>query len=262
MKRAILAGVFAIVSAAPVLADVAIKQTLTGKGMGMAAGGSTVTYIKGMKMRSDTVTGDTTRTTVFDVDAQKMYIFDSKKKEADVWDMQAFGAEMSKSVQTGGMNASLKSNGQTKQIAGKTANGYDMEISVPSTIGGEGGMKVTVMLTGPMWVVKGAPGTSDYMRFYKAAVEKGWIFSDPRAAKGAPGQAKAMSEMYKQLAETGGVPFETEMHVKMSGEGPAAGIMAKMGGISSISTVQSIDTAPLADELFAPPTGYRLSQKK
>lgn len=71
-----------------------------------------------------------------------------------------------------------------------------------------------------------------------------------------------MSEMYKQLAETGGVPYETDMTVKMSGEGPAAGIMAKMGGISSITTVQSIDTAPLADALFAPPAGYRLSQKK
>lgn len=173
MKRAILAGVFAIVSAAPAHADVTIKQTLSGKGLGMAAGGSTITYIKGMKMRSDSVTGDTTRTTVFDVEAQKMYIFDSKKKEADVWDMQAFGAEVSRSVQTGGMKASVKANGQTKQIAGKTASSYDMEISVPSTIGGDGGMKITVMLTGPMWVVKDAPGTSDYMHFYKAAVEKG-----------------------------------------------------------------------------------------
>ena len=44
-------------------------------------------------MRTDTVTGDTTRTMIFDVDNQRLYSFDSKKKEADAWDMQAFGAE-------------------------------------------------------------------------------------------------------------------------------------------------------------------------
>lgn len=262
MKRAILSVGLALALAAPVFADVTIKQTTTGKGMGMSSGGTTITFIKGMKMRSDMVSGNITRTTVFDVENQKMYIFDSKKKEADVWDMAAFTAEMSKSVQVDEMTASVKANGKTKEIAGKTANGYDMEISVPSTVGGREGMKMTIMLTGPMWVVKGAPGTKDYMAFYKAAVEKGWIFSDPRAAKGSPGQAKAMAEMYKQLAETGGVPYETEMNIKLAGDGPMAGMMAKMGGMSATTSVQSVDTASLDAALFAPPAGYKLNQKK
>ena len=34
--------------------------------------------------------GDKTQTTIFDLDAQKMYMFESGKKEADVWDMGAF----------------------------------------------------------------------------------------------------------------------------------------------------------------------------
>ena len=42
--------------------------------------------------------GDKIQSTIFDLDAQKMYMFDSKKKEADVWDMAAFGAEMAKNV--------------------------------------------------------------------------------------------------------------------------------------------------------------------
>ena len=158
------------------------KQTMTGKGMGMSGTMAGTTYIKGMKMRSDVVTGDTTRTTIFDVEAQKMYSFDSKKKEADVWDMQAFGAEISKSVDTSQMKASLTPNGKTKTIAGKSAVGYDMESSVPAAMGGNQDMSMTVVLTGPVWIVKGAPGTSDYVGFYKAALERGWIFSDPRAA--------------------------------------------------------------------------------
>jgi hypothetical protein len=251
-----------VAAASTAWADVTIKQTSTGKGMGMSGTMPGTTYLKGSKMRTDTVTGDTTRTTIFDLESQKMYSFDSKKKEADVWDMAAFSSEMSKAVDTSAMTSSLKPNGQSKSIAGKTATGYDMEISVPTQMGGPGGPKMTVRLVGPMWVVKDAPGTAEYAAFYKAAVEKGWIFSDPRAAKGSPGQAKAMAQMQKQLAETGGVPYETEMQLKLEGEGPMAAMMAKMGGMTMTTTTQSVETGTLADDLFAPPAGYKLNARK
>jgi len=262
MTRAILSASLALTLAAPAFADVTIKQAMSGKGMGMGTNMVSTSYVKGLKMRTDTVSGDTTRTTIFDVDAQKMYIFDSKKKEADVWDMAAFGAQMDQAVQVGDIKASITPNGQTKQLLGKTATGYDMEISVPAMMGGEKGMQMTVKLTGPMWIVKGAPGTADYLGFYKAAAEKGFIFSDPRAAKGSPGQAKAMSEMYRQMADTGGVPYETEMSIKMAGDGPMAAMMAKMGGMSTTSTVESISTDTLSAELFQPPAGYKINAKK
>jgi hypothetical protein len=217
-------------------------------------------------MRTDVVMGDRTMSTIFDLDAQKMYSFDSKKKEADVWDMATLSQEISASVDTSNMKVSLKPNGQTKQIAGKTATGYDIEVSVPAGMGNSKDMSMVVTLSGPTWIVKGAPGTEDYIRFYKAAVEKGWIFSDPRAAKGSPGQAKAMAEMYKQLAEAGGVPYETDIHIKMSMSGgagnPMAGLLAKMGNMEASTTIQSAETGPVSDDLFAPPTGYKLNTRK
>jgi hypothetical protein len=199
---------------------------------------------------------------IFDVESQKMISFDSKKKEADVYDMQKLSAEISKNVDTTGMKASIKPNGQTKQVSGRNAAGYDAEITVPATMGGPEGMKMTVMLTGPMWIVKGAPGAAEYLNFYKTAVEKGWFFTDPRAAKGQPGQAKAMAEMYRQLAATGGIPFEQEMQMKMSGEGPMASMFSKMGNVTMTTTVTSIEAAPLAADLFAPPAGYKLKEQK
>ena len=120
------------------------------------------TYIKGNKMRTDTVIGDRTLSMIFDVDAQRLYSFDSKKKEVDAWDMQAFGKNLESSVDTSGMKQSFKPNGQTKQIAGKAATGYDMEMSLPATFGGKDGMKMTVVLSGPVWIVKGAPGTAEH----------------------------------------------------------------------------------------------------
>ena len=261
MNRSIAIALALLALSAPSFADVTVKSTGGGKGMGVNTAMTTTTYIKGNKMRTDSVVGDTTRSMIFDVDNQRLYSFDSKKREVSSWNMQEFSAQMTKSVDTSGMKASVKPNGQTKVIAGKTASGYDIAIEVPATLG-QNGMKMTVMMNGPMWVVKGAPGTAEYLAFYKGALEKGFIFSDPRGAKGSPGQAKATAEMYKQLLASGGIPYETEFTMKMGGDGPMAAAMAKMGGMSMISTVESVATGALAADLFAPPAGYKLTEQK
>ena len=121
MKRIFVGAVLVLGLTLPANADVTLKQTTGGKGLGISGTASATTYIKGNRMRSDVVMGDKTQTTIFDVVAQKMYVFDSKKKEADVWDMATFGAELSKTVDMSGAKASVKPNGQTKQIAGRTA---------------------------------------------------------------------------------------------------------------------------------------------
>jgi hypothetical protein len=262
MKLIFIGTVLALGLALPAHADVTLKQTTGGKGMGISGTTNGVTYIKGNKMRTDVVIGDKTQTMLFDVDAQKLYMFDSKKKEADVWDMASFAGELSKAVDVSTAKASVKANGQTKQIAGQSAAGYDMEVSMQSALGGSKDMMMTVTLSGPMWIVKNAPGSADYSRFYKAGVEKGWIFSDPRGAKAQPGQAKAMAEMYRQMAEIGGIAYESDMQIKMSGSGPMAAILSKIGNVTMTTKVDSVDVAPLADDLFAPPAGYKLNPKK
>lgn len=262
MKRAVFVMLLVGGLVSPAAADITLKQTTNGKGMGMSGKIAGTTYIKGLKMRTDSTIGETTRSMLFDLEAQKLYVFDSKKKEAEVWDMAAFAGEMSKTVETSEIKASVKPNGQTKSLLGKNAVGYDMEISMPAALGGNKDMKMTVTLQGPMWVVKDAPGTAEYIAFYKAAAEKGWIFSDPRAAKAAYGQARSLTEMYRQLAATGGVPYETTFEIKMSGDGPMAAIMSKMGGMSSTTTVDSIAADAVADDVFAVPAGYKLTPRK
>jgi len=266
MKRTFIVPMLVALAVAPAYADLTLKQTVSGKGMGFSGKGTGTTYIKGHRMRSEMQTGNKVQTTIFDLDAQKMYMFDSKKKEAQVWDMAQFSSELSKSVAVEEMKVFLKPNGETKQIAGHTATGYDMEISIPAGMGGNKDMMMLVTMAGPAWIVKNAPGTKDYLNFYRAAAEKGWIFGDPRAAKASPGQAKAMAEMYRLLAETGGIAYENDMQISMSAAGgggnPLGGLMARMGKTSMQMTVQSADTAPLPDDLFAPPAGYKLKQQK
>jgi hypothetical protein len=260
MKRLLAAFGCALILSVQLYADVTIKSTGTGKGLGMSADTSSTMYVKGLKMRVDNG-ADPVKTVIFDLDDQKMYSFDSKKKEADVWDMSAIGEDMAKVVETGNIKSSVTANGQTKQIGGKTANGYDINIAVPFMMGGEKGMAMTMLMTGQTWVVKAAPGTADYAAFYKGAAQKGWIFQDPKTAKSSPGQAKAMAKMYEQFANIGGVPYETDMQMKASGEGPMA-LMAKAMNLSMTTTVQSVETGTLSADMFAPPAGYKLNAKK
>jgi hypothetical protein len=263
MIRTCVAVLLALGLTAPAFADVTIKQMTGGKGLGFSGKASATTYVKGNKMRTDTPMGDKVQTTIFDLDAQKMYMFESNKKEADVWDMAAFASQIGSTVDISNMKASLKPNGQTKQFGAHSAAGYDMEITVPATIAGNKDQPINVTLAGPVWIVRDAPGAADYSRFYKAAAEKGWIFGDPRAAKAQPGQAKAMSEMYRQFAEIGGIPYETDVQIKMSGgSGPLGGILARMGNISMTTTVQDVQAGTVAADLFAPPAGYKLNEKK
>jgi hypothetical protein len=267
--RATLAVLLSLAFAVPAVADVTIKMTTGGKGMGMSASTTGITHIKGNKMRAELQMGNRTQTTIFDLDAQKMYVFESGKKEADVWDMAEFSKQVGMNIDAGNVQASIKPNGQTKAFGTHSGDGYDMEITVPATLGNTKDMAMTVTLSGPVWIVKDAPGAAEYASFYKAAAEKGWIFGDPRAAKGQPGQAKAMAEMYRKFAEIGGIAYESDIQIKMNmggsggpGGGLMAGMLAKMGNMSAQTKVEDVQTGALADDLFAPPAGYKLTPRK
>jgi hypothetical protein len=264
MKPTIVAILLLIAWASAASADVTLTQTMSGKALGLSGEAQGTTHIKGNKMRSDVVHGGKTITTIFDLDAQTMTMFDTKKKTADVWDMAAFSAEMSNTVDTAQMKASLTPTGQTKQIAGQNAAGYALEISMPATIAGNADMSMIVNMSGPVWIVKDAPGSADYIQFYRTAAEKGWVMSDPRATKASPGPARAMTEMYRQLAEAGGIAYEIDTQISMSatGSNPLGAMLARMGNASMTTVVQGAETTPLADDLFAVPAGYKTNEKK
>jgi hypothetical protein len=260
MRPFVLALALAVAS--PAAADVTITMTTGGKGMGLSAKSAGTTYIKGNRLRTDLQVGDKIQTTIFDLDTQKMYSFESKKKEADVFDMAAFSADVAKSVDVSGMKATITPNGKTKPFGSLTGTGYDLEVVVPFAFGGNKEQMMTVTMTGPIWVVKNAPGTADYVRFYRTAAERGWIFGDPRAAKAQPGNARAQSEMYRKFAELGGVVYEMDVQMKMGGGGMLGGVMARMGNVSMQTLVESAEAGTLADDLFAPPAGYKLNTRK
>ena len=64
------------------------------------------------------------------------------------------------------------------------------------------------------------------------------------------------------MAETGGIAYESNVQVKMSGSGPMAGLLARMGNVTMNTVVDSVETGSVAADLFAPPAGYKLNPKK
>lgn len=258
MIRTLGTALFVGVMATPALADVTVTSQVAGKGGESQA----VTYIKGLKMRSDSSVLGTPTTTIIDIEAQKFISINHKKKEVTIYDMAQFRQELDKGVKAGQAEAALKPNGQKKDIAGRACIGYDMSMSLPMAMGGQGGPEMTMVMSGPVFIAKGAPGSADYARFHNAAAEKGFIMSDPRAAKANPSQTKGMTQLYKAMGDTGGIPYYMEMNVKIEG-GPMAGMMNKMmGGAAFTQTVTAVSTDAVPDDKFAPPPDYKVKDSK
>jgi hypothetical protein len=239
-------------------ADVTLTTTSRGKGMmGRWMDGEGVSRIKGGKMRVDSTAGDRAMTTIIDLDAQSMTAVDHKSKEATVTDLREVQAVMQK-ITEGDLKVKLTPTGARRQVAGQTCEEHRVEMVVPFSL--DPAMPLTVTTSGPFCVVPNAPGRADYAGFYLRAAEKGFIVAgDPRQAKAQPGQAKSMTELYRQMAKLG-VPYAMDMEFKIGGEGPMAAMMSKMAGFGFTSTVTRVSTEPIEGDAFAVPAGYRIKR--
>lgn len=259
MQRLALALLFFVSTAVPAHADVTLRQVTSGMGPGMSASG--VTYIKGLRMRTDTVMGTVTRTVVFDLEGRRVIAYDSSRQEADVFDMSTVSpaAPVTGSDRT---RASITPTGRTRVIQDRTAEGYAMAVTMAGQPGPVPDLQVTVALSGTAWVVKDAPGASEWASFYRAVAERGWVFGDPRAARSNPAQARSLIEMYRQMAETGGIAYETTMTMTMQAEGPMAREYPPPPPAQTTTRVEGVLVAPLDDGLFEVPAGYRVSVRR
>jgi hypothetical protein len=241
--------------AAPAAADVTITATTSGKAMGGDAGGQAITYIKGGKLRTDTPGQQ--MSTIIDLEAQRFISINHKRKEAEVHDLGKLAQEVQQATK-GSPKVSFAPNGQTRQILDQSCAGYDMRIEMPFAPGE--GMDMNIVLSGPVWVAKGAPGSADYSAFYKQAAEKGMFFTDPRQAKAAPGQAKGMAEMYRAMADVG-MAYAMDVQVNIEGGGPMAGILGRMGRTNIATTVTNVSTSPVAADMFEVPAGFKVKTR-
>lgn len=246
-----------VLLAGPAVAEVTITATQQGKGMmAKLMSGETVTRIKGGKMRGDTASGDGPTTTLIDLDAQMMAVLNHKAKEATVTNLGELQAAMGKMTDNN-TKAKVTPMGRRQEVGGRGCDEYQMEMTVPAFADPSSPIMVTT--SGPFCIVKDSPGKDDYAAFYLKAADKGFVIAgDPRQAKAQPGQARSMTEVYRQMARLG-VPYLIDLDFKMGGEGPMGAIMGRLGfGFTSTVTRVSVEAIP--DAMMAVPSDYKVKK--
>lgn len=267
MKRLLAAAVLIGAFAGSAYADVTIKMTTTGPSMAPGArggrgGGEGTTevtqtwYIKDGKARIDMVLTGHQRSTIFDPVARQLIRLDPETREATISDLGKIAEQAQQFVEMNQMKVSMTPTGETKQLLGQTCTGYMLSVVMP--MGGRGNPDaMTMTLGGPVWIAKDAPGTKEFVAFFKAAAESG-LFLSGGGRGGQPGvNERGMTAMYKALSDAGGIPYEQEIQVKLEGTGPMADMARSMGQLpSTVTKVTSVSTDPISDDLFQIPAGY------
>jgi hypothetical protein len=245
-------------------ADVTVTTLTSGKASFINVGGEGVSQIKGKRQRSDQMLGGKTQSLIIDIDNMRFVDLDAKKKTANVTPLASISDELAK-VGVGSMQATLTKTAQTKQIVGYPCTVHDVRVSLPFSPTGEAnqGMDLNMVLAGTVCLSTSAPGLSDYQAFYKAAADSGFIFGDPRAAKSPTGaaQAKAYAALTRKMADAG-MALESHVTISATGDGPMAGMMAKLATSNISTTVTKVTTGELPADAFDIPAGYKVKTQK
>jgi hypothetical protein len=243
LTRAAASLVSIVLFAGPAFADVTMKMTMATAGGPASVETVSVTFIKGMKMRSDVKVAGQDMSLFVDVAAKQQLMVNNATKE--VTDVGAMTADLPMGV--GEVKLSVKPSGQTKSLLGRTCAGYTTEITMPMTMMGQ---TLTMTISGMVWIAKDAPGAAEYLAFTKAAVAAG-LGSGPLAQ--GP-QAKGLSQMQAAFAELG-IPLEQELQIAIAGTGQMAEALAQSGAgnIKMTTKVTEISLDPIPAETFVIP---------
>lgn len=237
----------------PAAADITVRSKVAMSGM-MSMQGESVTYIKGHKMRIESNMGKSTSVMLMDLDAKRTIVLEGKKAEA--FDISKMMQEQTV-ITDASIDFDLKPTGQKREVAGQSCDEHLMTIVVHANAAQDNPMgAMDVKMSGPGCTVKNAPGLDEYIAFYEHAVKTGYFFGDPRAAQAQPGRERAMTMMYRKMAEAG-LPYWSSFKMSFEGEGPMAAMLAKMA-MSTETTVTEVSTAPLSDDLFQVPAGVKV----
>jgi len=232
---------FLVLVAVPAFADVTVKMTVSTTGGTAAMEMSMVTYVKGMKMRSDVKVMDQDMSVFVDVAAKQQVLINNTTKQ--VMDFNALMANLPMTF--GDITVSVKPSGQTKEVLGYTCAGFTIEVTMPMTVMNE---TVTMTMSGLAWIAKEGPGVAEYQAFTKASVAGG-LLTNPFAQ--GP-QAKGVAQMQAAFAENG-IPLEQDLQITVTGAGEMAQAMSQMGNMRTTTKVIAISVDPIPDDLVAMP---------
>jgi hypothetical protein len=232
--------------ASPASADLGMTMTMSMNVGGMAVNATMEARVKASKMRSDIKMMQRDLSVFFDAAAKQVWMANHATKEITSPDPAGMAGNFP--VVFGDAAVSMKPTGQTRELLGRTCQGYVLEMTVPMAAGSE---TITMRMSGTVWIAGSGPGVEEFKAVSRAAAESG--FSTSFMAQGPT--MKGAVEMQKAMADAG-IPLAQEFHMTMEGTGQAAAALAQFGNMTMATTVTALSTDPIPDEVFSLPAGY------
>ena len=247
MRHATLAALVLLVCAvSPASADLGLTMTMSMNAGGMAVNATMEIRLKESKMRSDVKLMQQDMSIFFDAAAKEVWMVNHATREITSADASTVAGRFP--VAFGEAVVSMKPTGETKEILGRTCQGYAIEMTLPMSVGQEA---ISMKLSGTLWIAGKGPGVDEYKAVSKAAADSG--FSTSFMAQGP--QAKGMLEMQRAMADAG-IPLAQEFQMTLEGTGQAAAAMAQFGNMTMTTTVTALSTDAIADDVMTLPAGY------
>jgi hypothetical protein len=252
-------AVLAFVMLAPVrsTADVRLVEKTRDAAGSRVIEGVRTTSIKGARMRLDAVRNNQPTTTLYDVPAGATITLEAKKKRATWRDVDRRNAKLESEYPRARVSVAVTSTGATRTLVGASCREYTLSVRVPMTKDGS----LALSMAGSAWIASDVPGAEDYDAFAAAAIERQIVLGPATDNKILLAITRARTELYRALGDLHGIPYVVETATNVDGKGMLAGVVRKLVSGSQTTEVTSVSTAPLADELFVVPAGWK-SQKK
>ena len=235
--------------AIPSRADVSVTFTVAKSCAGMITNTKRVMYFKDAKLRIDDFAGTAVSTRILDLRSGTAIIIDHEHHAAATSKLGEYGRVTAQRSAASRITVAMRPSGEAREILGKTCNGYDLVVSSSD-----------IRANARYWDNGDAPGSSEYHAFWKASKGRclpveGWS-SNPIATS----QNAVISEIFRRMAESGGIPNECEMRFELSERSPAA---SHPNGVVDALTFRIVDisTSSIADGVFAVPSGYTNESK-
>jgi hypothetical protein len=228
LRKTILALALVLVFGGIALADVTYQEeTKMGGMMGKMMGGNqkSTTRISGSHMRTD----NDSQSTIVDVDGEKIYTLDNKKKTYSVMTfqemreklesaMESMKAKKAEAGQEGGemttsANAKVTETGRTEEIGGHECKQYLLELEMTmSNEQGQSGMSTV----SEMWQARDVPGIDEIHAFYRKMGAKlgsmaigGPMFSGKNQSQ----FGESMQQMAEEMKKIDGFTMRSVMYI-------------------------------------------------
>ena len=270
MKKCLTTALAVALSVTAVLADVTVTQTMTmeGPSAAMMQGAQLprmTMRIKGRKSRTDIDMNGTTISSIADLDAGHVVLLNAANRTATVTSPATVAAGGAP-IPMPKVDLSLKPTGKSQSIAGQSCDEHaftmtlhmaEMMTQLPPEAAAAV-KDVRMVMNGSFWVAKAAPGADEFAAFSKAAAQSKLLSSVMGAV---PGMSGGIDKLIEAASTAPGLPYLTEMTMSLEGTGPMVEAMKAMGGMKMVQRIDSVSTAPLADDLFRIPEGYTIEKK-